>query len=231
MRNREQAVIETTKAVHWTRLFREPDLTRIKTWLASALLGFMALGLSAGVPVGAQAASPSSPAKPAMLAPPASFQLPTVVVMIRHSETEPGFGDPPNFQLEDCSTQRNLSTSGREQSRQIGQWFRDRGLEPTAVRSSQWCRCLDTARLAFGERGYSPWPALNSFFQGHGNRSAQLAEARARGAALPHGLEVWVTHQVTISALTGYSPAMGEMVVTRPDGQGGFAVLDRIRIN
>ncbi len=70
------------------------------------------------------------------------------VVLIRHSATFSGIGDPENFRLEDCSTQRNLSPEGRAQARAFGQWFRDRGLTPSAVRSSQWCRCLDTATEA-----------------------------------------------------------------------------------
>jgi len=145
------------------------------------------------------------------------------VVLIRHSATFSGIGDPENFRLDDCSTQRNLSPEGRAQARAFGQWFRDRGLMPSAVRSSQWCRCLDTATEAFGGQPQTqPWPALNSFFQGHGHWPTQrelilqaLADPRASGVTAK-GFEVWVTHQVFISALTGVYLSMGELVVARP---------------
>jgi broad specificity phosphatase PhoE len=155
-----------------------------------------------------------------------------VIVMIRHAETEPGFGDPPEFRLSDCSTQRNLSAEGREQSIRLGQWFQRQGLRPSLVRSSQWCRCLETARLAFaGFSRVEAFAPLNSFFQGHGHRDQQLQQARQQAQRLAQqpgpGPEVWVTHQVTITALTGVSPAMGEMVVTQPDRQGQFRVLAR----
>lgn len=145
------------------------------------------------------------------------------VVLIRHSATFSGIGDPENFRLDDCSTQRNLSPEGRAQARAFGQWFRDRGRMPSAVRSSQWCRCLDTATEAFGGQPQTqPWPALNSFFQGHGHWPTQrdlilqaLADPRASGVTAK-GFEVWVTHQVFISALTGVYLSMGELVVARP---------------
>lgn len=147
-----------------------------------------------------------------------------VVVLIRHSETEPGIGDPPGMRLEDCASQRNLSQEGRAQARRIGQWFSRQGLAPLAVRSSAWCRCLDTAREAFGpsafgrSRSVQAWPALNSFFQGHGERDRQLREAASRARAISTqstagDFEVWVTHQVVITALTGRHCAMGEMIV------------------
>lgn len=148
------------------------------------------------------------------------------VVLIRHAITESGVGDPPGMRLGDCSTQRNLSEEGREQSRRIGQWFASHQLMPTRIRSSQWCRCLDTAKIAFSADGIGkslvvePWPALNSFFQGHGDRSRQLQEALQAASSLAMRksfgqFEVWVTHHVVIGALTGHYPSSGEMVVAR----------------
>jgi hypothetical protein len=77
------------------------------------------------------------------------------VVVIRHSSTEPGIGDPPGFRLDDCSTQRNLSAAGREEARRIGAAFRDRGVPVGRVLSSRWCRSLETTLLAFAT-GYKP---------------------------------------------------------------------------
>ena len=134
------------------------------------------------------------------------------VVVLRHAQTEPGIGDPPGFRLDRCSTQRNLSAEGRAQAERIGQWFRSRGLAPSAVQSSAWCRCKDTADLAF--RRHKVWPALNSFFGESRNRDTQTAQLRAALKAVPAGkFEVWVTHQVNMTALTGEGMAMGEALV------------------
>jgi hypothetical protein len=132
-----------------------------------------------------------------------------VAVLLRHSITDPGVGDPPGFRLDSCSTQRNLSAEGRAQAQRIGAWFKARGLTPAQVRSSAWCRCIDTATLAFGR--VTPWAPLNSFFDAAGSRERQNA---ALGDALPGiasaQFDVWVTHQVNITALTGEFVQMGE---------------------
>lgn len=140
------------------------------------------------------------------------------VVMLRHAQTEPGIGDPPGFQLGRCSTQRNLSTEGRTQAEWIGQWFKSRGLAPSAVQSSAWCRCKETADLAF-ER-HEVWPALNSFFENNSTKDRQTAQLRAALKDVPKGsFEVWVTHQVNITALTGADMAMGEALVLDATGK------------
>ena len=131
------------------------------------------------------------------------------VLLIRHTSTEPGAGDPPGFTLGQCSSQRNLSEAGRAEATGIGAWFRQHGLQPRAVLSSQWCRCQDTAQLAFGR--YEDWPALNSTFSTQDQQAPQLQMLRRRLRQLPLGtLEVWVTHQVIMTGLTGAYPAVGE---------------------
>lgn len=131
------------------------------------------------------------------------------VLLIRHASTEPGLGDPSGFTLGQCQTQRNLSDAGRAEARAIGEWFRRHGLQPQAVRSSQWCRCQDTARIAFG--AHEDWPALNSTFAGQGQPDRQLHALRTRLSQMPAGqLEVWVSHQVIMTALTQAYPAMAE---------------------
>lgn len=143
------------------------------------------------------------------------------IALMRHAITEPGIGDPDGMRLADCSTQRNLSEQGRAQSKHIGEWFRAHQLNPVAVRSSQWCRCLHTAQLAFPDMSVGPWPALNSFFRDPGSdRDRQMREsiAAARSLALRRStgqFEVWVTHQVVITALTGRYAAPGELIVAR----------------
>ena len=138
------------------------------------------------------------------------------VVLMRHAQTEPGVGDPPGFTLGRCETQRNLNAAGRAQAGRVGEAFRREDIAIAAVRSSAWCRCTDTARLAFGR--YTVWPAINSFFQGQGDSGQQTREVLETVAALRAPVNwVLVTHQVNITALTGEHPAMGELFLTRAD--------------
>ncbi len=138
-------------------------------------------------------------------------------VLIRHAQTVPGVGDPEGFRLDLCSTQRNLSEEGRAQARRIGAWFKAQGLRPRVVQSSAWCRCKDTADLAFGR--HVMWPALNSFFGARDAQDRQTQQLRTALARIPAGqFEVWVTHQVNMTALTGESMAMGEGLVVDARG-------------
>ncbi|MCX7659811.1 histidine phosphatase family protein [Caldimonas sp.] len=153
-----------------------------------------------------------------------------VVLMLRHARTVPGVGDPPDFRLGDCATQRNLSAAGRAQARRIGQTLAAHGLQPRLVRSSGWCRCIETAELAFGR--HEVWPALHSFFTEHdAQRRAQTAALHEALAQLPaEGFEAWVSHQVNITALTGSWVDMGEAVVIRGGPDGG-TMLGRLRLD
>jgi phosphohistidine phosphatase SixA len=150
------------------------------------------------------------------------------VVMMRHA-LAPGVGDPANFKLGDCSTQRNLSADGRQQARQLGQAFRDRKIPISRVLSSQWCRCLETAKLL--DLGtVEPFPALNSFFQNPGGRDPQTRSLRKfihenRNAP---GVILMVTHQVNITELTGVVPRSGASVVVKADGRGQIKVLGEL---
>jgi phosphohistidine phosphatase SixA len=130
-------------------------------------------------------------------------------VLIRHAQTEPGTGDPPGFRLDECRTQRLLSIAGKEESRRIGRWFKSRRLSPSQVLSSQWCRCKETAELAFGP--YTEWAALNSTFGQSAKQTDQTRELRERLRQIPEGkFEVWVTHQVNMTHLTDEYASMGE---------------------
>lgn len=149
------------------------------------------------------------------------------VVVMRHASTEPGLGDPPGYRLGDCATQRNLSAAGREEARRVGAGFRARGVPVGQVLSSRWCRCLETARLAFGT--VEPWPALDSFFDDRSREPAQTREVRARVGERPAaGNLILVTHQVNITALTGIAPLPGEIVVLTPQGEGTFRAGGRL---
>src|SRR6266446_216045 len=148
-----------------------------------------------------------------------ALRAPGSVVVVRHSYA-PGTFDPPDAKLEDCSTQRNLDDSGRAQARRIGEAFRAHGIAVGAVRSSPRCRCLDTARLAFGKA--EPWGVLGGALRDENLRKRQLAEIRKEIDAHRDGPPlVLVTHGSVVSDLTGLNVAMGAFVVLRrtPDGQ------------
>ena len=150
------------------------------------------------------------------------------VALMRHA-IAPGVGDPAGFRLDDCTTQRKLSARGRAQARAIGERFRANGIATAAVFSSQWCRCIDTAReLALGE--VVAFPGLNSIIAERGEEARHTAAVRAligERARSPLPL-VLVTHQVNITALTGVFPASGEIIVLRVDGDTP-SVAGRIR--
>lgn len=140
------------------------------------------------------------------------------VLMLRHASTEPGVGDPPGFTLGQCRTQRNLSEQGRAEALAMGRWMQHHQLHADVVLSSQWCRCQDTARLAFGQA--QDWPALNSTFAGQGQAAAQDMALRDRLRQMPAGrMEIWVTHQVNMTALTGAYPGLGEAFVVDRQGR------------
>ncbi len=147
------------------------------------------------------------------------------VILLRHARA-PGTGDPPNFRLGDCSTQRNLSKAGRDQASRIGARLRAAGLASTTVYSSQWCRCQETARN-LGVGPVVELPALNSFFSFPGWESDQTRALRAWIASADLSRPVvLVTHQVNITALTGVVPAEGEILILRRD-PGKLSVVER----
>lgn len=151
------------------------------------------------------------------------------VVLMRHAITEPGIGDPPGFRLDDCRTQRNLSEQGREQARRVGQLFASQGVVPAEVRSSAWCRCTDTARLAFGT--HTVWPALNSFFQSSDGPQQTRQVLDELAALRVPGTTVLITHQVNITALTGETLAMGELFLARRPATGDQRLTVRARLS
>lgn len=148
------------------------------------------------------------------------------VVLIRHTVTTPGAGDPPGMRLDDCSTQRNLTDAGRRHARRIGEEFRARGIPVERVLSSPWCRCLETAKLAFGKAEISS--ALSNLFGRPENRERQVRHMRALTIDKEYsGNIVLVTHGATIHALTGVSPGPGEIVVlSRGEVAGRLTLQD-----
>ncbi|WP_150496394.1 histidine phosphatase family protein [Roseibium aquae] len=151
------------------------------------------------------------------------------IVLFRHA-LAPGTGDPRNFRIGDCETQRNLDAAGRDDARKIGNTFRDRGIRVDQVLTSEWCRCWETAELAFPGQ-WTREPAFNSFFQ---NRSAGPAQTAAARTILEQwqgpGALVVITHQVNITALTDIFPASGEGIVLR-SGPDGLVLAGRLPVS
>ena len=159
----------------------------------------------------------------------AALRTSGAVVVLRHSYA-PGAFDPPDARLDDCSTQRNLDDNGRAQARRIGEAFRRQGIAVGAVLSSPRCRCLDTARLAFGK--VEAWDVLQGSLSNAERRQAQLVEMRRRIAAYRDGPPlVLVTHGSVVTDLTGRDIRMGELVVLRREADGTHAVAGQLYID
>lgn len=144
------------------------------------------------------------------------------VLLLRHANA-PGVGDPPGMVLGDCSTQRNLDDRGRAQAKKLGARLRGAGVRDVRVYTSQWCRCRETAHL-LDTGPVTELPALNSFFEQPETKESRVKTLKAFIDRLPRDgrTVVFVTHQVTITALTGYFPASGEGLVVKLRDGGGF---------
>jgi broad specificity phosphatase PhoE len=158
----------------------------------------------------------------------AALQGGGLVIVLRHAVTPAQLGDPPGFRLDDCTTQRNLTDSGIAQAERIGAAFRARSIRIDSVRSSRWCRCMDTARLAFGQ--VEPWPMLDALsFDDPQQRAAKAAALRSEIArAAGPGNRVLVTHNFNIQGALGITIGMGEALVLAPAGNDNHTIVGRI---
>ncbi len=136
------------------------------------------------------------------------------LIFIRHAYA-PGSGDPKNFNLYDCSTQRNLNDSGREQSKKIGILFSKNNIKIKNIFSSEWCRCKETADIAF--KKFETKKFLNSFYSAKfkKNREKQIKEfENFINNWDKKGNLIFVTHYVFISEILNYAPSSGEIIIT-----------------
>jgi len=157
----------------------------------------------------------------------AELRTGAAMALLRHA-IAPGTGDPANFAVNDCSTQRNLSAQGIAQASRIGTLFREKGVAQARVFSSQWCRCLDTAK-GLGLGPVEPQPLLNSFFGSPEDGRPQTQALRAWMTGLPPGrLVVLVTHQVNITGLTNIVPASGELLFVTARAADPLTVIGRV---
>ena len=136
------------------------------------------------------------------------------LIFIRHAYA-PGSGDPDNFNLNDCSTQRNLSKEGQRQAKYIGEFFRNNKVKIDKVLSSEWCRCKETAKIAF--KNFSTNSFLNSFYSSKfaKNKDKQVKALKEYIKKFKSDKNlVLVTHYVLISEILDYGPSSGEIVVS-----------------
>ena len=152
----------------------------------------------------------------------------THIALMRHADAPGGAGDPPGFRLEDCATQRNLSEKGRADAAKIGARLKAEGIRIEKILSSPWCRCTETARLL--QLGpVEAQPTFSNVFVLQGQTESLTAGARAViDAWKGSGILLVVTHGANIFALTGVSPASGEIVVVRG---GGREAVGRLRLD
>ena len=135
------------------------------------------------------------------------------LIFIRHA-LAPGNGDPDEFNILDCNTQRNLDSVGREQSLRLGKYFKINDIPIEAVLSSEWCRCKETAKLAF--QNYETFKPLNSFYDPkfYKNKESQLINLKKFINNLKdEGNIVFVTHYVVIAAMFGIGVTSGEILI------------------
>ena len=136
------------------------------------------------------------------------------IIFIRHA-IAPGNGDPDNFNINDCKTQRNLSEEGVEQSKNIGIFFEENKIKIDKILSSEWCRCKDTAKIAFNN--FETFDSLNSFYD---EKFAQNEDIQIQN--LKKYIKSWksdknlilVTHFVVISSILNVGISSGEMIIS-----------------
>ncbi len=148
------------------------------------------------------------------------------LIFIRHAYA-PGGGDPENFNISDCSTQRNLSESGRIQSIKIGNFFSENKIKIENVYSSEWCRCKETAFIAF--KNFKTKSFLNSFFSSKfaQNKNSQIRDFQKFLLDWDQKTNlIFVTHYVVISEILDYPSSSGEIVISNKN----FKIIDTLEI-
>ena len=132
------------------------------------------------------------------------------ILFMRHA-IAPGFGDPINFSINNCNSQRNLDKRGKMQAQAIGAAIIQSGFQFNQILSSEWCRCKETVELMdLGQ--WETFSGLNSFFQGYADKAKTLRQLNLRLEEFKEGVTLLVTHQVNIIAITGASVGSGEFV-------------------
>ena len=150
------------------------------------------------------------------------LKLPNHALLMRHA-LAPGTGDPVGYSLNDCNTQRNLDTQGRQQAVRTGQWLQRQGIQKAMVLTSPWCRCKDTANL-LGYGSPEVEPAIGSFFEASQQAADYTQRLQKRlaqlGSTKGDKALILVTHHVNILDYMGSTVGSGDMVLVQFDAHG-----------
>ena len=146
------------------------------------------------------------------------------VLLMRHADA-PGYSDPAGYQLNQCSTQRNLGEYGKKQAILIGEWLKNQGVTSADLVSSPWCRCIDTAKL-LDKGAVQISPVLGSFFDDMSlekQQTKQLEQLIQRKLSNKNPAPlILVTHHVNIQAYTGKVVNVGDMVLVKANKNGQY---------
>ena len=144
------------------------------------------------------------------------------VLLMRHADA-PGYGDPQGYQLNQCSTQRNLGERGRKQAQAIGDWRAKQGITKAQVYSSPWCRCFDTATL-LNKGAVTKEAALGSFFDDMSQAKKQTEDLakliQTERIKYPKAPIIMVSHHVNIESFTGKILNSGDMILVKINSSG-----------
>ena len=144
------------------------------------------------------------------------------VLLMRHADA-PGYGGPQGYQLNQCSTQRNLGERGRKQAQAIGDWLAKQGITKAQIYSSPWCRCFDTATL-LNKGGVTREAALGSFFDDMSQAKKQTEDLakliQLERIKYPTSPIIMVTHHVNIESFTGKVLNSGDMILVKVNSSG-----------
>ena len=147
------------------------------------------------------------------------------LILIRHSEA-PGTGDPANFNLNDCKTQRNLSAEGIEQAKRLGDFFIKNNISFEKIYSSEYCRCKDTARYAF--KNFETFSGLNSTFADPSKTPSYIKRTKEFIEKLDKSKNyIFVAHHTTIEGLTSTFAGSGEMIIV----DRSYKVIGALKVN
>jgi phosphohistidine phosphatase SixA len=147
------------------------------------------------------------------------------LILIRHSEA-PGTGDPENFNINDCKTQRNLSSNGIEQAKRMGEFFIKNNIPFEKVYSSEYCRCKDTAKYAF--KNFETFSGLNSTFADPSKTPSYIKTTKEFIEKLDKNKNyIFVAHHSTIEGLANTFASSGEMVII----DQSYKVIGAFKVN
>jgi phosphohistidine phosphatase SixA len=152
------------------------------------------------------------------------------VLYMRHASTDFSQNDARMTSYADCASQRNLTDKGRAEARAVGEHVKRLGIPIGTVLASPFCRTMETARLAFGKaelmKEVRGGPARAEDPKRYEGLRKLLSAPPPKGENL-----VIASHANPFYAVAGPPYlAEGEIAVLKPQGDSGFAIVGKIRV-